>query len=130
MIFTEYVPLDKDTEDLMLPEADVSRLNAGAAALKSRFADMVILSFPGDEAEIGGCLASGRGFFHINPGGGAEPCPFSPYAKYNVKDTPMLDILQSQYFAKLQALAASEESHEGGCVLFRKDAEVRALLRG
>ncbi len=128
LIFTEYVPLEKDTEALMLSVAEVNRLNDAVTALKGRFTNTIILSFPGDEAKIGGCLASGRGFFHINPSGGAEPCPFSPYAKYNVKETPMLEILQSQYFAKLQALAASEESHEGGCVLFRKDEEVRAIL--
>ncbi len=128
LVFTEYVPLDKDTEALMLSDTEVRRLNAGVAALRSRFTNTVILSFPGDEAVIGGCLASGRGFFHINPGGGAEPCPFSPYAKYNVKDTPMLEILQSRYFAKLQALAAAEESHAGGCVLFRREDEVRAIL--
>ena len=43
--------------------------------------DMIVVSFPGDEKSSGGCLAAGRGFFHINSHGGAEPCPFSPYSE-------------------------------------------------
>ncbi len=128
IVYTEYVPIEKDTESLTLSEDESKRLNAGVAALRKRFANTVMLSFPGDEPKLGGCLASGRGFFHISSIGGAEPCPFSPYAKHNVKTAPMLDILQSQYFAKLRALAAAEGSHEGGCVLFRRDEEVRAIL--
>ncbi len=130
IIFTEYVPMEKDTEPLMLSQTQIKRLNGGVNALRNRFADTIVLAFPGDEAAIGGCLASGRGFFHISPSGGAEPCPFSPYSKYNVKETPMLDILRSPCFAQLQALAAAEENHAGGCVLFRKQEEVQAILRG
>ncbi len=31
---------------------------------------MVFVSFPGDEKSSGGCIAAGRGFFHINSHGG------------------------------------------------------------
>lgn len=48
---------------------------------------MVFLSFSGDEKYVGGCLAAGRGFFHINANGEVEPCPFSPYSDVNSKES-------------------------------------------
>ena len=51
--------------------------------------DIVLLCFPGDELSMGGCMAAGREFFHINSHGDAKPCPFSPYSDINVKDTSL-----------------------------------------
>jgi MoaA/NifB/PqqE/SkfB family radical SAM enzyme len=61
---------------------------------------MIFISFPGDEKTSGGCLAAGRGFFHINSHGGAEPCPASPYSDINVRDSSLLD-LQSVSLLKI-----------------------------
>ena len=47
-------------------------------------------------------MAAGRGFFHINSHGSAEPCPFSPYSDTNVRDTSLRQALQSPLFTALQ----------------------------
>lgn len=128
VFFVEYVPIEKGTENLALNEMDIEKLKQNTDALKTHFDDMVILSFPGDEEAMGGCLASGRGFFHINPSGGAEPCPFSPYAKYNLRDSSIRQVLSSSYFNELRTIAACADPHTGGCVLFEREKEVQALL--
>lgn len=128
LFYVEYVPAEKGTELLALRTADLAVLQAETQQLKRRFSDMVVLSFPGDEEAMGGCLASGRGFFHINASGGAEPCPFSPYPKYSLRETPMLEVMASGYFEELRAIAAEAGPHTGGCVLFEREAQVRALL--
>lgn len=128
VVYVEYVPAQPGTEHLALTEAELESLNTGSQALKAAFEDMVVLAFPGDEAAMGGCLASGRGFFHINPKGGAEPCPFSPYAKHNLKNTPMEQVLAARYFTQLRELAALAGPHTGGCVLFQRQAQVQQLL--
>lgn len=127
LFYVEYVPTEAGTEDLALGDGELKRLARGTDRLKSQFPDLVILSFPGDEAAMGGCLASGRGFFHINPTGGAEPCPFSPYSKHNLRESTILEVLDSGYFDALRALSASAGPHVGGCVLFQREREVRAL---
>lgn len=128
VFFIEYVPAEKGTEKLALRTEEQELLQKGAITLKGQFDDMIILSFPGDEEAMGGCLASGRGFFHINPHGGAEPCPFSPYAKYNLKDTSIKEVLNSGYFHELRQIAAAAGPHTGGCVLFEREQEVQAIL--
>lgn len=80
LFFIEYVPAEPGTEHLVLLEGDLLMLEERVCALAKDkdYKGMAILSFPGDEKNMGGCLAAGRGFFHINPTGNAEPCPFSP----------------------------------------------------
>ena len=128
--FVEYVPTQEDTEYLALDEEGTADLVRRTSALKERLEDMAVLSFPGDEAAMGGCLAAGRGFFHINSTGGAEPCPFSPYSRFNLRETSIRQALNSEYFAGLRAIASREGPHLGGCTLFERKGEVEALLAG
>lgn len=125
--YIEYVPAEHGTEGLVLSPEQADDLNKRADALREQFADMSVFSFPGDEAYTDGCLAAGRGFFHINPAGGAEPCPFSPFSKLNVRDNTLLEVLASEYFKQVRAISAGDTVHDGGCTLFRHEAEIRAL---
>ncbi len=127
LFFVEYVPVEPNTKHLMLDEKDVQKMQEITDALRKRFDDMIVLSFPGDEAETDGCLASGRGFFHINAAGGAEPCPFSPYSALNLKECSLADALRSDFFLALRKLAA-QAGHDGGCTLFAHREAVEALL--
>lgn len=126
VLYVEYVPVEEGTERLVLNAAEQRFLQEACGLQRERFGSMVLLSFPGDEEALGGCLASGRGFFHINPYGDAEPCPFSPHSKQNLKDVLIRDVLQSEFFADLRALAAATP-HHGGCALFERRQEVRHL---
>jgi MoaA/NifB/PqqE/SkfB family radical SAM enzyme len=88
------------------------------------------ISFPGDEKDMGGCLAGGRGFFHISPSGDAEPCPFSPFSEMNLAQHTLTEVLQSSFFEKVQKISAAYSGqHMGGCTLFEHKAEVSHALK-
>jgi MoaA/NifB/PqqE/SkfB family radical SAM enzyme len=89
---------------------------------------MIYISFPGDEKASGGCVAAGRGFFHINSHGGAEPCPFSPYSDVNVRTASLREALRSPLFTALRDGNVLTGDHEGGCVLYEKRELVESLL--
>lgn len=127
VFYVEYVPIRPETQSLALTEADSRWLNEQVSALKQRRRDRTILSFPGDEAKLGGCLAAGRGFFHINPAGGAEPCPFSPHSQLNVREASLETVLRSAFFRQVREIGAAETAHLGGCTLFLHEQEVSAL---
>lgn len=126
VFFVEYVPVEPGTEALMLDETGIKAVQQAVSGLRDSFKDLLVVSFPGDEQAMGGCLASGRGFFHINSNGGAEPCPFSPHSQLNLRNDSIQSVLRSGYFARLRDIAASTP-HTGGCTLFGKEAEVLAL---
>ena len=76
------------------------------------------------------CMAAGRGFFHINSHGGAEPCPFSPYSNSNVRDTSLREALKSPLFRALQTEGLLKDDHVGGCTLFMNRERVEAIVNG
>ena len=128
VIFVEYVPVSEDSTHLAPSDKEREMLAERIASLRAAFTETVFLSFPGDEKTSGGCIAAGRGFFHINSRGGAEPCPFSPYSDINVRDTSLREALGSKLFTALRSGDILSDSHAGGCVLYEKRAEVEALL--
>ncbi len=125
VVFVEYVPVEKP--ELALT-GDDRRALADAVARLRQINHLIVISFPGDEAESSGCLAAGRGFFHINAAGGAEPCPFSPYSDVNIKDMTLREALQSPLFVRLRADESLRKDHAGGCALFEQADYVRSLL--
>ena len=128
VIFVEYVPVTEESSDLALSDEERDHLLSEVDRLRSDHQDMVFVSFPGDEKSSGGCIAAGRGFFHINSHGGAEPCPFSPYSDVNVRNTSLKDAMHSKLFGLLRDNDILADDHKGGCVLFEKREQVQVLL--
>ena len=128
VVYVEYVPTDPATEALAPDDGDRARMASRLDELRAGDCPLVLISFPGDEKSAGGCLAAGRGFFHINSHGGAEPCPFSPYSDINVKDTSLREALASKLFTALRSSDILADDHKGGCVLNAKRDQVEALL--
>jgi MoaA/NifB/PqqE/SkfB family radical SAM enzyme len=128
LVFVEYVPVTQTTKNLAPTDKERLILEEKIKALRREFEDLVFLSFPGDEKYAGGCLAAGRGFFHINASGSAEPCPFSPYSDVNLKECSLREALKSPLFRKLKENEMLLGDHDGGCLLFEKDEDVKKLL--
>ncbi|MBR6425289.1 MAG: radical SAM protein [Oscillospiraceae bacterium] len=128
VIYVEFVPVTDESRELAPGDAEREYLQAELKRRREEHPEMVYVSFPGDEKSSGGCVAAGRGFFHINSHGGAEPCPFSPYSDINVRDTSLAEALNSGLFRALRENGHLLEDHAGGCVLYEKRDLVEALL--
>ena len=128
VVYVEFVPVTEEAAHLAPGEGEREYLLEAIARLREKYDETVFVSFPGDEKSSGGCIAAGRGFFHINSHGGAEPCPFSPYSDINVRDTSLREAMNSKLFRALRDGDILADDHAGGCVLYEKRAQVEALL--
>ena len=128
VFYVEYVPTEQGTEHLALGDEQVAQMETVLEERRAEYDDIIFLSFPGDEKELGGCLASGRGFFHIGPDGSAEPCPFSPFSDSNVAQIGLRQALQSPLFRKIRAAHALGWEHTGGCTLFEHRDEIEKMM--
>ena len=128
VIYVEFVPVTDDSKELAPGDEERAYLTNEIARMRQVYPELIFLSFPGDEKGTGGCIAAGRGFFHINSHGGAEPCPFSPYSDINVRDSSLQEALNSRLFRELRDGGLLADDHEGGCVLYEKRSLVEALL--
>lgn len=128
VIYVEYVPVTDESIHLAPSEEQEAFIRKSVKKLRRKRRNMVFISFPGDEKSSGGCVAAGRGFFHINSHGGAEPCPFSPYSDINVRNTSLRDALESPLFRALQAEGLLQDDHIGGCTLHMNKDKVEAII--
>ena len=128
VFFIEYVPTEPGTEHLAFTDEHVVQMETILEERRTNYADIIFLSFPGDEKALGGCLASGRGFFHIGPDGSAEPCPFSPFSDSNVAELGLRKALQSPLFRQIRAARALGWEHTGGCTLFEHRDEIERMI--
>lgn len=129
VIFVEFVPVTEESKELAPGDAEREYLSNEIARLRSDYPEMVYISFPEDEKSSGGCVAAGRGFFHINSHEGAEPCPFSPYSDVNVRSTSLRDAIRSPLFVSLREGDLLNDDHTGGCVLYEKRDTVEAMIK-
>ena len=63
------------------------------------------IDFFNDGEYVGGCIAGGKQYFHINSNGDCEPCVFCHYSTVNIKDpdTHLIDVLRSPMFMAYRA---------------------------
>ena len=53
------------------------------------------LDFQNDAEYVGGCIAGGHRYLHINANGGIDPCVFIHYSDSNIRDKTLLEALRS-----------------------------------
>lgn len=59
---------------------------------------LFFMDFQNDAEYVGGCIADGRSYLHINANGDIEPCVFIHYSDSNIREKTLLESLQSPLF--------------------------------
>jgi len=125
--YISYVPVKYNTEDMCLTGEQERKISTIMNDFKARFPALFI-AFPGGEEEMGGCLASGRGFVHISAEGSLEPCPFAPYSDTSLKNLTLKDALKSEFLRKIRENHQNLKETNGGCALWENRQWVASLL--
>lgn len=56
------------------------------------------MDFQNDAQYVGGCIAGGRRYLHINSKGDVEPCVFIHYSNVNIRECTLIEALKSPIF--------------------------------
>lgn len=100
-LYFHYMPIgsDADTDLLLTPEQreHVYREIRNKRSHKNGKA-IFTMDFQNDGEFVGGCIAGGRNYFHINSEGDAEPCVFIHYSDSNIREKSILECLRSPLF--------------------------------
>ncbi len=75
------------------------------------------LDFWNDGEYIGGCVAGGRYYVHINANGDIEPCAFIHYSDSNIREKTLLEALKSPLFMQYYKNQPFNENHLRPCPL-------------
>lgn len=89
---------------------------------------MYPMDFQNDGEYVGGCIAGGRNYFHINSNGDAEPCVFIHYSNMNIHDHSILEILKSPLFKAYHEGQPFNENHLRPCPMLENPEILRKLV--
>jgi len=127
-LYLEYTPTVAGTEALVLAPDQRSAMPDILGSLRAGHPALFI-AVPWDEDDVGGCLAAGRGFIHINAAGAVEPCPFAPFSDVSLRDKPLREALRSSLLADIRSRPELARETGGGCILWKERELVTSLLR-
>lgn len=96
-IFT-YMPVGVDAPTSLMPTPEQrERLYRFVRRMREE-KPLFTLDFQHDGEYVGGCIAGGRRYLHINAAGDVEPCVFIHYSNANIHDVSLLEALKSPIF--------------------------------
>ena len=86
------------------------------------------MDFQNDGEFVGGCIAGGRNYFHINSAGDAEPCVFIHYSNANIHDQSILEILHSPLFMAYHNGQPFNKNHLRPCPMLENPELLRKMV--
>lgn len=84
--------------------------------------------FQNDGEFVGGCIAGGRNYCHINPNGDVEPCVFIHYSGANIKEVSLLDALRQPLFMAYREGQPFNNNHLRPCPMLENPEKLREMV--
>lgn len=129
--FFHYMPVGNDAVPSLLPSADqrayiISRFSH----IRSKDCNIPFfpIDFQNDGKYVGGCIAGGRNYFHINAAGDAEPCVFIHYSTANIHSSSLLEILQSPLFMAYYENQPFNDNHLMPCPMLENPDALKRMV--
>ena len=126
--YFHYMPVGNDASTELLPtpeqRIEVYRRVRKYRAEKPLFA----MDFQNDAEYVGGCIAGGRRYLHINANGDVDPCVFIHYSDSNIREKSLLDALRGPMFMAYHDGQPFNENMFRPCPMLENPEKLRAMV--
>ena len=126
--YFHYMPVGNDAVPELLPTPEqreiVCRRIRDYRARKPLFA----MDFQNDAEFVGGCVAGGRRYFHINANGDMDPCVFIHYSDSNIREKTLLEGLCSPLFQAYHDGQPFNENMFRPCPMLENPGKLRCIV--
>lgn len=127
-----YMPVGHDADKELIPTPD-QREYMYRWLRKMRNSEsgkpIFIMDFQNDGEYVGGCIAGGRNYFHINSAGDIEPCVFIHYSDSNIRTHTLLEALQSPLFMAYYHNQPFNDNHLRPCPMLENPEMLRKIVK-
>lgn len=130
--YFHYMPVGNDAAIDLLPTSEQReymyhrvREIRGLEGGKPIFA----IDFQNDGEYVGGCIAGGRNYLHINPNGDVEPCVFIHYSSANIKEVTLLEALKQPLFMAYRENQPFNNNHLRPCPMLENPEYLRNMVK-
>ncbi len=87
------------------------------------------MDFQNDGEFVGGCIAGGRNYFHINANGDAEPCVFIHYSGANIHENSVLECLKQPLFMAYRDNQPFNHNHLRPCPMLENPEILQRMVK-
>ena len=88
-----------------------------------------VMDFQNDGEFVGGCIAGGRNYLHINPNGDVEPCVFIHYSNANIKDMSLVEALHQPLFMAYRDGQPFNDNHLRPCPMLENPECLMSMVK-
>ena len=96
--YFHYMPVGNDAAPQLLPSPEQREYMYHRIREIRATKPIFAMDFQNDGEYVGGCIAGGRRYLHINANGDVDPCVFIHYSNANIREVSLLDALRSPIF--------------------------------
>lgn len=127
--FFHYMPVGNEAVPALLP-SPIQRKTVYEQVRKFRSEKPIFsMDFQNDAEYVGGCIAGGRNYMHINAAGDVEPCVFIHYSNVNIHDCSLLDALKSPIFMAYHDMQPFNENMLRPCPMLENPEYLQDIVR-
>ncbi len=90
---------------------------------------LFVMDFQNDAEYVGGCIAGGRNYFHINSAGDIEPCVFIHYSDTNIRTHTLKEALKSPLFMQYYKNQPFNDNHLRPCPMLENPEYLREMVK-
>ena len=90
---------------------------------------MFVIDFQDDGEYVGGCIAGGRNYFHINSAGDIEPCVFIHYSDSNIREHTLIEALKRPLFQAYWHGQPFNNNHLRPCPMLENPQCLRKMIK-
>lgn len=127
--FFHYMPVGNDAAAELLPTPEQREtVYHRIREFRSKKA-IFSMDFQNDAEYVGGCIAGGRRYLHINAKGDVEPCVFIHYSNANIHDVSLLDALKSPLFMAYHDNQPFNDNMLRPCPMLENPEYLRSMVK-
>ena len=89
---------------------------------------LFVMDFQDDGEYVGGCIAGGRNYFHINSNGDIEPSVFIHYSDSNIRTHTLLEALKNPLFSAYRRGQPFNDNHLMPCPMLENPHILRQII--
>lgn len=90
---------------------------------------LFVMDFQDDGEYVGGCIAGGRNYFHINSAGDIEPCVFIHFSDSNIRTHTILEALRNPLFMSYYHNQPFNDNHLRPCPMLENPEYLRKMIK-
>ena len=90
--------------------------------------EIFVMDFQNDGEFVGGCIAGGRNYCHINPKGDVEPCVFIHYSGANIREKSLIECLKQPLFMAYRDNQPFNNNHLRPCPMLENPEILQRMV--